>query len=56
MVAGPASASPFTLQAAPTVTVDTTNGGLNISYQPPAANTDTFYAQAVVRYNTLRAN
>jgi hypothetical protein len=56
VVAGPASASPFTLQAAPTVTVDTTNGGLNISYQPPAANTDTFYAQAVVRYNTLRAN
>lgn len=56
VVAGPTSASPFTLGAAPTVTADTTNGGLNISYTPPAANTDKFYAEAYVRYIGVRYN
>lgn len=56
VVAGPASAGVFTLGANPTVTADTTNGGLNISYTPPGGNTDTFYAEALVRYVSLRNN
>ena len=45
--------APSALQAAPTVTADTTNGGLNISYQPPTGNTDTWYASA--RVDVVRA-
>lgn len=56
VVAGPASSGGFTLGANPTVTADTTNGGLNISYTPPAGNTDTFYAEALVRYLSIRNN
>lgn len=39
-----ASAGSLTLQATPTQAADTTNGGINISYTPPAANTDRLYA------------
>jgi trimeric autotransporter adhesin len=49
MTAGPATTSPPTLQAAPSITADTTNGGFNISYQPPVANTDTWYAVGRLR-------
>lgn len=55
IVAGPSSAG-YTLGAIPTITADTTNGGLNISYTPPAGNTATFYAIAYVRYVSLRYN
>jgi hypothetical protein len=48
-IAGPASSSPPTLAAIPTLTADTTNGGLNISFTPPAANTDTYRAVCYVR-------
>lgn len=44
---GPVGASSMTLQAAPTVTADTTNGGFNISYTPPSGNTD--FINAVCR-------
>ena len=54
VTAGPASASPFTLAANPTITADTTNGGFNVSYTPPTANTDTFWAICYLRLITLR--
>lgn len=56
VVAGPATAGGPTLAAGISVTADTTNGGLNISYTPPVANTDLFYAHCVARYVTLRWN
>ncbi len=40
-VAGPTTASPPTVPL-PTATADVTNGGFNISWTPPAANTDTW--------------
>ncbi len=54
ILTGPASASPFTLAANPTITADTTNGGFNVSYTPPTGNTDTFWAMCYLRLITLR--
>lgn len=34
----------LTLQAIPAIAADTTHGGFNLTYQPPAANTDTIWA------------
>lgn len=49
MTAGPTTTTPPTLGANPSITADTTNGALNISVTPPAANTDTWHFTAVVR-------
>lgn len=38
-VAGPTTGGGLTLQADPTITADTTNGGFNVSYTPPSGNT-----------------
>lgn len=48
VTAGPTTGTALTLGAAPTVTADTTNGGFNISYTPPAANTNPITAVAVI--------
>jgi hypothetical protein len=45
VTAGPTEGT-LTLAAAPTVTADTTNGGINISYTPPAANASQIVAFA----------
>lgn len=56
VVGGATTGTPPVLQAAPTFTADTTNGGLNISYTPPVANTDLFYAVCQINYVTTRYN
>lgn len=56
IVAGPTSAAPFTLAAAPTITADTANASFNVSYTPPVGNTDTFYAICYLRLVVLRYN
>lgn len=53
---GDVSGSPPTLAAAPTITADTTNGGYNLSYTPPVANSNTFYAVAHLRILNTRFN
>lgn len=45
-VAGPTTGTPLVLQAAPAITADSTNGGVNLSYTPPLGNTDTLSAVA----------
>lgn len=52
VTAGPASGTAFTLQANPSITADTTNFGLNVSFTPPSGNTDTFRAVCRV-YGTV---
>jgi hypothetical protein len=46
--AGP-TAGTLTLQAAPALAADTTNGGFNLSYTPPSGNSDELYSVAVCR-------
>lgn len=54
MIAGPASTTPFTLAAAPTISADVTNGGFSVGYTPPVANTDTLDSacRIVILYQT----
>lgn len=48
-VLGPTTAGPPALAAIPTFTADVTNGGMNFSVTPPAANTDTWRFITYVR-------
>jgi len=52
--AGPTTGAPPSLGANPTVAADTTFGGLNISFTPPVANGDLYYAVAMVRGHSTR--
>jgi hypothetical protein len=54
ITAGPTIGSGLTLQQAPTITADTTNGGFNINYTPPTSNTDTIYGLAYLDMNITR--
>lgn len=42
VTAGPALGTAFTLQANPSLAADNTNGGVNLSYTPPAGNSSAF--------------
>lgn len=55
-VAGPTAGSPSALQAAPTLTADTSLGGFNLSYTPPSGNTDELYAIAICRAVETQTN
>lgn len=48
------AAGGLTLTTAPTVTADTTNACLNITFTPNALNTDTYHIDAVVEYTYLQ--
>ncbi len=54
-VVGPTTGT-LTLAVGPALTADTTLGGFNLSYTPPALNTDTIYAVAVCRSTETRYN
>lgn len=49
-VAGPTDATAPAIATVPTATADTTNGCLNVSFTPPAGNTDTIKVSARVQY------
>lgn len=53
LTAGTAIGSGLTLQAAPTITADTSHGGFTISYTPPSANADTIYAEAFLHLRVI---
>lgn len=55
-VAGPTAGTPLVLAAAPALTADVTNGGFNLSYTPPVANTDSLLAVAACRAVIIQTN